>query len=129
MKISVRVHEVYDNENSKVKGIASASFGGQFAVHGIRIIDGKKGLFASMPSRMNDEGEPQPLFHAITTDSYHQLNNAVVKAYEQKLEEIANSEEETEGENQSEDDEQSEDDGEDFEEIEEVADDLGLNMS
>lgn len=24
MKISVRVHEVYDNENSKVKGLASA---------------------------------------------------------------------------------------------------------
>lgn len=123
MKISVRVHEVYDNENSKVKGIASASFGGQFAVHGIRIIDGKKGLFASMPSRMNDEGEPQPIFHAITTDSYHQLNNAVVKAYEQKLEEIANGEVETESENQA------EDDGEDFEEIEEVADDLGMNLS
>lgn len=123
MKISVRVHEVYDNENSKVKGIASASFGGQFAVHGIRIIDGKKGLFASMPSRMNDEGEPQPIFHAITTDSYHQLNNAVVKAYEQKLEEITNGEVETEGENPA------EDDGEDFEEIEEVADDLGMNLS
>lgn len=123
MKISVRVHEVYDNENSKVKGIASASFGGQFALHGIRIIDGKKGLFASMPSKMNDEGESQQIFHAITTDSYHQLNNAVVKAYEQKLEDIANGEGETAGENQT------EDDGEDFEEIEEVADDLGMNLS
>lgn len=123
MKISVRVHDVYDYENSKVKGIASASFGGQFAVHGIKIIDGKKGLFASMPSRMNDEGESQQIFHAITTDSYHQLNNAVIKAYEQKLEEIANGEVETEEEGQAEDDD------EDFEEIEEVADDLGMNMS
>lgn len=120
MKISVRVHDVYDNENSKVKGIVSASFGGQFAVHGIKIIDGKKGLFASMPSRMNDEGEPQQIFHAITTDSYHQLNNAVLKAYEQKLADIANGETETEGEGQAEDDE---------EDFEEVVDDLGMNMS
>ena len=48
-----------------------------------------------------------------------QLNNAVLKAYEQKLEEIAN------GEVQSEDNEQSDDVGEDFEEI---PDDLGINM-
>lgn len=120
MKISVRVHEVYDNENSKVRGIASASFGGQFAVHGIRIIEGKNGLFVSMPSKMNDEGEQMSVFHAITSDSYHQLNNAVVKAYEQKLEEIAN------GEEESEDNEQSDDEEEDFEEI---PDDLGINMS
>lgn len=53
MKISVRVHEVYDNENSKVKGLASAALGGQFAVNGIKIVEGKKGLFVTMPSKEN----------------------------------------------------------------------------
>lgn len=123
MKISVRVHEVYDDENSKVKGLASAALGGQFLVNGIRIVEGKKGLFVTMPSKMNDEGEYVDMFHPITKDSRIQFNNAVLKAYEQKLEAIAN------GEIESEDNEQSEDDGEDFEEIEEVADDLGMNMS
>lgn len=129
MKISVRVHQVYDDENSKVKGLASAALGGQFAVNGIKIVEGKKGLFVTMPSKMNDEGDHVDMFHPITKDSRTQLNNAVLKAYEQKLADIANGEEETEGENQSEDDEQSEDDSEDFEEIEEVADDLGMNIS
>lgn len=123
MKISVRVHEVYDNDNSKVKGLASAALGGQFAVNGIKIVEGKKGLFVTMPSKMNDEGDYVDMFHPITKDSRTQFNNAVLKAYELKLEEIAN------GEVQSEDNEQSADDGEDFEEIEEVADDLGINMS
>lgn len=123
MKISVRVHDVYDNENSKVKGLASVAFGGQFAVSGIAIVNGKNGLFLSMPSRLNDEGDYIPMFKPITKDSHYQLKNAVLKAYEQKLEEIANGEAETEGEGQAEDDD------EDFEEIEEVADDLGMNMS
>lgn len=120
MKISVRVHEVYDNENSKVRGIASAALGGQFAVNGIKIVEGKKGLFVTMPSKLNDEGEYVDMFHPITKDSRTQFNNAVLKAYEQKLEDIAN------GEVESEDNEQSEDDGEDFEEI---PDDLGINIS
>ncbi len=77
----------------------------------------------TMPSKMNDEGDYVDMFHPITKDSRTQLNNAVLKAYELKLEEIANGEEVSEG------NEQSEDDGEDFEEIEDVADDLGMNMS
>lgn len=117
MKISVRVHEVYDNKNSKVKGVASAALGGQFAVNGIRIVEGKKGLFVTMPSKMNDEGDYVDMFHPITKDSRTQFNNAVLKAYELKLEEIANGEE------------VAEDGDEYFEEIEEVADDLGMNMS
>lgn len=120
MKISVRVHEVYDNENSKVKGLASAALAGQFAVNGIKIVEGKKGLFVTMPSKLNDEGEYVDMFFPITKDSRMQLNNAVLKAYELKLEELAS------GEVESEDNEQSEDDGEDFEEI---PDDLGVNMS
>lgn len=126
MKISVRIHEVYDNENSKVKGLASAAFGGQFAVKGIRIVEGKKGLFVAMPSKMNDEGDYVEMFYPITKDSRLQFNNAVLKDYERKLEEIAN------GEEVSEDNEQSEDGDEDFEDIEdieEVADDLGMNMT
>ena len=119
MKISVRVHEVYDNENSKVKGLASAALGGQFAVNGIKIVEGKKGLFVTMPSKLNDNGEYVDMFFPITKVSRRQRNNAVLKAYEVKLEDLAN------GEVQSEDNEQSDDVGEDFEEI---PDDLGINM-
>lgn len=73
-----------------------------------------------MPSKLNDNGEYVDMFFPITKDSRMQLNNAVLKAYEQKLEEIAN------GEAQSEDNEQSDDEGEDFEEI---PDDLEINIS
>ena len=73
-----------------------------------------------MPSKLNDNGEYVDMFFPITKDSRMQLNNAVLKAYELKLEELAN------GEAQSEDNEQSSDEGEDFEEI---PDDLGINIS
>lgn len=77
-------------------------------------------MFVTMPSKLNDEGEYVDMFFPITKDSHNQLNNAVLKAYEQKLEELAN------GEVESQDNEQSDDEGEDFEEI---PDDLGINIS
>ena len=123
MKLTVTVHQVFDNPESNVKGTASVAFGGQFAAHGFTIMNGKKGLFVNMPSKMNDDGEYVPTVHPITKDARNQLNGAILEAYTQKLAEIAN------GEVESEDNGQSEDDGEDFEEIEEVADDLGINMS
>ena len=124
MRITVTVHDVYNNENSKVKGIASAAFGGQFAVHGITIIEGKNGLFASMPQKMNDNGEYFPMFNPVTKEARLQLNKAVIDAYEQKLEDIANGEVEAEDE----DEEVSEDDDEDFEKIEDTTDDLEVGM-
>ena len=122
MRITVTVHDVYNNENSKVKGIASAAFGGQFAVHGITIIEGKNGLFASMPQKMNDNGDYFPMFNPVTKEARIQLNKAVLDAYEQKLEDIAN------GEVESDEEEVSEDDDEDFEEAEKSTDDLEVGI-
>lgn len=117
MKLTVTVHDIFDNPKSNIKATASVAFGGQFAAHGFTIMNGKKGLFVNMPSKMNDDGEYVSTVHPITKDARNQLNSAILSAYEQKLEEIANGEENAEGKNHSEDDRQSEDDGEDFEEI------------
>ena len=115
MRITAKIHEVFNNEKSNVKATASAAFGDQFAVHGFTVMNG---LFVNMPSKMNDEGEYVSTFHPITKDARTQLNNTILEAYEQAL---------TESQTQS--DEPSEDEGESEEEdFEEITDDQEMRM-
>ncbi len=89
-QIKAQIERLFDVEGSKVKAIANANIGESFAVHGMRVIDSDKGLFVAMPSRSYDkDGKTiyEDLFHPITSDARKELNSAVLKAYEQKLEE------------------------------------------
>lgn len=59
------------------------------AVHGIRIIESKKGLFVSMPatSYIDSEGNTKysDICHPITAESRTALINSVMDAYKQAL--------------------------------------------
>lgn len=118
MKITAKIHEVFNNKKSNVKATASAAFGGQFAVHGFTVMNGKNGLFVNMPSKMNDEGEYVSTFHPITKDARMQLTNTILSAYEQAL-----NESQTQSDEPSEGEEESEEEG-----FEEITDDQEMGM-
>ena len=87
-EVKVRIDRVVDYENSRVKAIASANVG-PFAVHGIRVIDGQKGLFVQMPQNSyTKDGKTQysDIFHPVTAEARSELYNKVLSAYQQKLE-------------------------------------------
>lgn len=98
--------------STNIKAYASATIGGSFVITGIRVCDGKNGLFAQMPQRSfidkNGKTQYRETFYPITAEAREILNEAVVNAYEN---EIA----------------QTQDDGEDFEEIDD--EDEGLSPS
>ena len=48
---NVRVR-VLEKENSKMRGFASVTIDGMFAVQDIRILEGENGLFLAMPSAL-----------------------------------------------------------------------------
>ncbi len=88
MEIKAKIDRIVDYEGSKVKAIASATIGGAFAIHGIKVIDSEKGLFVQMPQNSYEkDGKKQynDIFHPITSDSRNDFNNAVLSAYEQRL--------------------------------------------
>ena len=89
MKIAPRIDRLIDKPDSKVRAIASVSFDGVFAVHGIRVVEGKNGLTATMPSNKyegkNGETKYSDIFHAITKEGYEALNRSVLNAYQFKL--------------------------------------------
>ena len=103
--VQVRIDRLNDYEGSNIKAFASANIGGAFAIHGIKVVDSQKGLFVSMPSNsyINAEGNKRysDVLHAVTAEARTELNEKVMKAYEQALEEQQDeSEDESEEESQ-----------------------------
>ena len=83
---SVTVRKV-DKEGSRMRGIASVLLDDSFAVHDIRIIEGENGLFIAMPSRKTPDGEFKDIAHPINTDTREKIQNSILKAYEEAMEE------------------------------------------
>ena len=82
MKItSVNVRKV-EKEGSRMKGKASILLDDSFAVHDIRIIEGKDGLFIAMPSRKNADGEYHDIAHPINQETRQKIQDAIFKEYE-----------------------------------------------
>lgn len=87
-QVEARIDRLVDGD-FKTKAYASATIGGAFAVHGIRVIESEKGRFISMPQdsyKKNGETKYSDTFHAITADARNTLVEAVNEAYEQALE-------------------------------------------
>ena len=72
------------DENGNTRASGSLTIGGAFAVHGITVKTGTKGEFVSMPS-FKKGNEYKDIFHAVTAEARQQMNDAFMKAYEQKL--------------------------------------------
>ena len=72
-------------DETKLKGVASITIDDCFVVHDIKVIDGKDGLFISMPSKKTAEGEHKDSAHPINTETREEIKNAVLSAYEKAL--------------------------------------------
>ena len=71
----------------KMKAIVSVTFDNEFVVHDIKIIEGQNGLFIAMPSRKTPDGEFKDIAHPINTETREKIQNSILKAYEEAMEE------------------------------------------
>ena len=76
----IRVFPVEDGNG--ILANVSVTFGGVFVVTGLKIIDGKKGAFVSMP-QYKYKGEWKDSCFPITADFREELSEAVLEAYEE----------------------------------------------
>ncbi|MCI1965092.1 MAG: SpoVG family protein [Oscillospiraceae bacterium] len=65
-----------------LKAIASVNINGAFAIRGIKLMEGQKGLFVSMPNYKTQRGEYIDICFPITAEARNDLKNAVIEAYE-----------------------------------------------
>lgn len=67
------------------KASATVNINGQFAIRGLKIMEGSKGLFVSMPSYRAGNGEYKDICFPYTKEARTGFDLAVLTAYEQKL--------------------------------------------
>jgi stage V sporulation protein G len=78
---------VYLREGGRtLKAFASVTLDGEFAVRDLKVVDGKKGLFVSMPSRKRTDGTYQDLAFPVTREMRETLHGRVLEAYRQASE-------------------------------------------
>jgi stage V sporulation protein G len=94
--LKANINWLNPGEEGAIRATASLNIGGAFAVHGIKVIDGSKGQFVSMPSYKSGESY-KDIFHAVTKEAREQMNDAVLAAYNQKLAEEQTQDQEQDG--------------------------------
>ncbi len=74
-----------NKEEGKLRAVASITVEDAIAIHDIKIIDGRDGLFISMPNRKTPDGEYRDIVHPIKNDVREMLKTEVLSAYETAL--------------------------------------------
>ena len=81
----VRIRKV--DKEGKMKAVVSITIDDEFVVHDIKVIDGEKGLFIAMPSRKASDGEYRDIARPINSGTREQIQNLILKKYEEVLQE------------------------------------------
>lgn len=80
MKITdVRIRKV--DSHTRLKAVASITIDDAFAIHELRIIEGKNGLFVAMPSREKAEGGFRDIAHPINLETRRTIEGIVLEKY------------------------------------------------
>ncbi len=69
----------------KLKAFANITFENSFVIRGLKVIDGKKGLFISMPSRRAKDGTYRDIAHPINNEMRQEIEKVVLEKYEEEL--------------------------------------------
>ena len=79
------------NNDSTLKAFATLEIDSAFVIKGIRIIEGKSGLFVAMPSHKGEDGEYYDDAYPITKKAREDVNEAILAMYEEEVAETSNS--------------------------------------
>ena len=83
----VRVRKI--DKEGKMRAIVSITIDDEFVVHDIKVIEGDKGLFIAIPSRMATDGEYRDIAHPINSSTRASLQELILKKYAEAKDEEA----------------------------------------
>ncbi|HPE16850.1 MAG TPA: SpoVG family protein [Oscillospiraceae bacterium] len=82
-KYDVKIHSIHPE--GTLRATASVNIYGDFAVRGVKVMEGSKGLFISMPSYKAGNGEYRDICFPCTKEAKAEFDSAVISAYQQTL--------------------------------------------
>lgn len=82
VKINVRVNQ----KNSRIKAYVGVAFDECFAINGIKVVEGKNGLFVAYPSYQTTDGTYKDIAYPLNKGYREKLNNAIIEKYKKESE-------------------------------------------
>lgn len=84
MKGTVKIF-ITGKEQGKTKAFASLTIEDSICITGLKVVDGKSGLFVSFPQYKNNEGEYKDIVFPITNEFRKKLTKLVLSEYERVI--------------------------------------------
>lgn len=81
----VRLRAVKNENEAKLKAYADVTFEECFVIHGLKVIDGQKGMFVAMPSRKMPDGEYKDIAHPITPELRKEITDSIIAKYNETI--------------------------------------------
>ncbi|MDS3925215.1 stage V sporulation protein G [Staphylococcus sp. HMSC072E01] len=82
MKVTdVRLRKI--QTDGRMKALVSITLDEAFVIHDLRVIEGNSGLFVAMPSKRTPDGEFRDIAHPINSEMRQEIQDAVMKVYDE----------------------------------------------
>lgn len=76
-------------DEEKLKAFADVTFDNSFVVRGMRVINGTRGYFVSMPSRRRNDGTFQDIAHPVNSQTRKLIEEKVIAAYQEEKQKLS----------------------------------------
>lgn len=90
MEFTAEIKKLFSGPD-KLRAVSSVILDGCFIVKNVRVVEGDKGLFVSLPSRRNVKGEWTEQCFPMTKELREKLSAAVLAEYDRALTESGGS--------------------------------------
>lgn len=67
-------------------GYADITFDARIVIRGLRIIQGRNGLFVAMPNKKRGDGKYEDIVHPINKETRERIDQTVIKMYKENFE-------------------------------------------
>ena len=85
MKITeVKIYPVEDG--GRLKAYATMVFDDTFIIRDLKVIEGDKGFFISMPSRKRKDGSFRDIVHPLNSEMRKNIENMIIEEYKKVIE-------------------------------------------
>ncbi len=75
----VKVYPV--QESGRLKAYATVVFDNCFIIRDLKVIEGDKGFFVSMPSRRRKDGSFRDIVHPLDSETRTHIEDSIIKEY------------------------------------------------
>ena len=91
MAIEVKVSRInrFDDEKGKMKAFVDIEINDSLLIKGLKVMDGKNGIFVSMPRQKGKDGEWYEIIRPMAPEAKAKIEKVVLTAYEANNEQKA----------------------------------------